>query len=79
MQCAVAACVLQRLHLCRMTILTSQALKILLTVLYGLQVSTYQAASGAGQAAMDELEQQTREVLAGEEVTTNIFPFQARA
>ena len=47
-------------------------------VLYGLQVSTYQAASGAGQAAMDELEQQTREVLAGEEVTTNIFPFQAR-
>ena len=37
-----------------------------------------QAASGAGQAAMDELEQQTREVLAGEPVTTNIFPFQAR-
>ena len=25
---------------------------------------------------MDELEQQTREVLAGEPVTTNIFPFQ---
>eukprot|EP00884_Botryococcus_braunii_P007202 jgi/Botrbrau1/16483/Bobra.0142s0077.1 len=39
-------------------------------------VSTYQAASGAGQAAMDELEQQTREVLAGQEVTKNIFPFQ---
>jgi len=39
-------------------------------------VSTYQAASGAGQAAMEELEQQTREVLAGEPVTTNIFPFQ---
>lgn len=28
-------------------------------------VSTYQAASGAGQAAMEELEQQTREVLEG--------------
>jgi hypothetical protein len=26
---------------------------------------------------MDELEQQTREVLTGETVTTNIFPFQA--
>ncbi len=25
---------------------------------------------------MDELEQQTREVLAGQEVTKNIFPFQ---
>lgn len=37
-----------------------------------------QAASGAGQAAMDELEQQTREVLAGQPVTTNIFPLQAR-
>ena len=35
-----------------------------------------QAASGAGQAAMDELEQQTREVLAGDPVTKNIFPFQ---
>jgi aspartate-semialdehyde dehydrogenase len=39
-------------------------------------VSTYQAASGAGQAAMDELELQTKEVLAGDEVTMNIFPFQ---
>ena len=29
-------------------------------------VSTYQAASGAGQAAMEELELQTREVLDGE-------------
>ena len=29
-------------------------------------VSTYQAASGAGQAAMEELELQTREVLEGE-------------
>jgi len=39
-------------------------------------VSTYQAASGAGQAAMEELELQTRESLDGKPVTTNIFPFQ---
>lgn len=39
-------------------------------------VSTYQAASGAGQAAMEELELQTRESLEGKPVTTNIFPFQ---
>ena len=39
-------------------------------------VSTYQAASGAGQAAMDELEEQTRQALAGEPVTKNIFPLQ---
>lgn len=35
-----------------------------------------QAASGAGQAAMEELELQTREVLEGKPVTKNIFPFQ---
>ena len=39
-------------------------------------VSTYQAASGAGAAAMAELEQQTRDVLAGVPVTKNIFNFQ---
>lgn len=39
-------------------------------------VSTYQAASGAGAAAMRELEQQTREVLNGEPPTCDIFPFQ---
>jgi len=40
-------------------------------------ISTYQAASGAGQAAMDELELQTSEVLQGKkEITKNIFPFQ---
>jgi aspartate-semialdehyde dehydrogenase len=39
-------------------------------------VSTYQAASGAGAAAMAELEQQTREALQGEVKTRNIFPFQ---
>lgn len=42
-------------------------------------ISTYQAASGAGQAAMDELELQTKEVLEGKEVTKNIFPFQVSA
>ena len=36
-------------------------------------VSTYQAASGAGAAAMNELEVQTKEVLRGEEPTTTIF------
>ncbi len=39
-------------------------------------VSTYQAASGAGAAAMRELEQQTRDVLEGRPPTTEIFPFQ---
>lgn len=39
-------------------------------------VSTYQAASGAGQAAMDELVLQMREFLDGKEVTKNIFPMQ---
>ncbi|GAB4814333.1 hypothetical protein N2152v2_001379 [Parachlorella kessleri] len=39
-------------------------------------VSTYQAASGAGQAAMEELELQTKEVLEGKPVTKKIFPFQ---
>ncbi|XP_042434381.1 aspartate-semialdehyde dehydrogenase-like [Zingiber officinale] len=36
-------------------------------------VSTYQAASGAGAAAMEELVQQTREVLDGKEPTCKIF------
>jgi len=35
-----------------------------------------QAASGAGQAAMDELELQTQEALDGKEITKKIFPFQ---
>lgn len=39
-------------------------------------VSTYQAASGAGAAAMRELEQQTKEALQGEVTTKDIFPFQ---
>ncbi len=39
-------------------------------------VSTYQAASGAGKAAYDELEQQTREVLAGKKPTVEKFSHQ---
>ena len=39
-------------------------------------VSTYQAASGAGAAAMAELETQTRELLAGEPLTMDIFGLQ---
>jgi aspartate-semialdehyde dehydrogenase len=39
-------------------------------------VSTYQAASGAGQQAMLELEKQTREILDGKKPTCNAFPYQ---
>ncbi|AQT70194.1 Aspartate-semialdehyde dehydrogenase [Anaerohalosphaera lusitana] len=39
-------------------------------------VSTYQAASGAGMAAMRELEQQARQVLNGEEVTCDALKYQ---
>ncbi|MEF9841179.1 MAG: aspartate-semialdehyde dehydrogenase [Raoultibacter sp.] len=39
-------------------------------------VSTYQAASGAGAPAMDELYHQTREFLDGEELTINSFAHQ---
>ncbi|KYH32193.1 aspartate-semialdehyde dehydrogenase [Neomoorella mulderi] len=39
-------------------------------------VSTYQAVSGAGQEAIDELRQQSQQVLAGEEVTGKVFPWQ---
>ncbi|MED9996526.1 MAG: aspartate-semialdehyde dehydrogenase, partial [Paludibacteraceae bacterium] len=41
-----------------------------------VHVSTYQAASGAGAAAMAELELQYRQVLAGEAVTVNKFAYQ---
>lgn len=41
-----------------------------------VHVSTYQAASGAGAAAMDELELQYKQVLAGEPVTVNKFAYQ---
>jgi aspartate-semialdehyde dehydrogenase len=39
-------------------------------------VSTYQAASGAGQSAMLELEQQTREIIAGKKPTIKVLPYQ---
>jgi len=39
-------------------------------------ISTYQAASGAGMAAMRELENQTREILDGKEPTCEAFPYQ---
>ena len=41
-----------------------------------VHVSSYQAASGAGQAAMDELCEQYRQALAGESVTVEKFPYQ---
>lgn len=41
-----------------------------------VRVSTYQAASGAGAAAMAELELQYRQILAGETPTVNKFPYQ---
>ncbi|RVW34544.1 Aspartate-semialdehyde dehydrogenase [Vitis vinifera] len=44
-----------------------------LTVVVRMVVSTYQAASGAGAAAMEELELQTREVLEGKQPTCKIF------
>ena len=41
-----------------------------------VHVASYQAASGAGQAAMDELMEQYRQVLAGDPVTVNKFAYQ---
>ncbi len=39
-------------------------------------VSTYQAVSGAGKAALNELDEQMRAILAGEEPVCSIFPYQ---
>lgn len=41
-----------------------------------VHISSYQAASGAGQAAMDELYEQYRQVLAGDPVTVKKFAYQ---
>ncbi len=41
-----------------------------------VHVATYQAASGAGAAAMDELEQQYKEIVNGEEPTVDKFAYQ---
>lgn len=60
------------------TIMMVVALKALenLSHIKRVHVSSYQAASGAGQAAMDELCQQYREVLAGDPVTVEKFAYQ---
>ena len=60
------------------TIMMIVALKVLndLSPVKNVQVSTYQAASGAGAAAMKELEEQYRQALAGEEVKVNKFAYQ---
>lgn len=44
--------------------------------IHRMVISTYQSASGAGQAAMEELEQQTKDVLEGKDPTQEIFPDQ---
>ncbi|MDR1120302.1 MAG: aspartate-semialdehyde dehydrogenase [Dysgonamonadaceae bacterium] len=41
-----------------------------------IHVATYQAASGAGAAAMDELDNQYRQIIAGEEPTVSKFAYQ---
>lgn len=54
------------------------ALKVIenLTHIKRVHVSTYQAASGAGAAAMDELHEQYRQILANEPVTVDKFAYQ---
>src|SRR6266566_311359 len=39
-------------------------------------VSTYQSASGAGRALIDELEEQTQAIAAGTEPPVNVYPYQ---
>lgn len=39
-------------------------------------VSTYQAVSGAGQEAIDELREQSKQILAGEVINPSVFPWQ---
>ena len=60
------------------TILMVVALKAIeqLSHIKQVHVSTYQAASGAGAAAMDELFTQYKQILAGEEVTVEKFAYQ---
>jgi aspartate-semialdehyde dehydrogenase len=47
-----------------------------ITPIKRVHVATYQAASGAGAAAMDELVEQYRQIGAGEEPTINKFAYQ---
>lgn len=60
------------------TILMVVALKAIeqLSHIRRVHVATYQAASGAGAAAMDELYEQYRQVLAGQSVTVDKFAYQ---
>ncbi|MBQ5574236.1 MAG: aspartate-semialdehyde dehydrogenase [Bacteroidaceae bacterium] len=60
------------------TIMMVVALKVLndISPIKKVQVSTYQAASGAGAAAMAELEEQYRQMLNGEPVTVQKFAHQ---
>lgn len=60
------------------TIIMVVALKPLeaLSHIKRIHVATYQAASGAGAAAIDELKEQYAQALAGEEVVVRKFPYQ---
>jgi aspartate-semialdehyde dehydrogenase len=60
------------------TILMVVALKAIeqLSHIRAIHVATYQAASGAGAAAMDELHEQYRQIIAGEPVTVEKFAYQ---
>lgn len=60
------------------TIQLVAALKVIedITHIKRVHVSSYQAASGAGAAAMDELYEQYKQVLANEPVTVSKFPYQ---
>ena len=60
------------------TIIMVVALKVLedISHIKRIHVSSYQAASGAGAAAMEELKLQSEEYLAGKPVTVEKFPYQ---
>lgn len=60
------------------TIIMVVALKVLENISHirRIHVATYQAASGAGAAAMAELDEQYRQVLAGEEIKVEKFAYQ---
>ena len=60
------------------TIMMVVALKAIeqLTHIKKIHIASYQSASGAGAAAMAELDEQYRQALAGEEVTVKKFPHQ---
>lgn len=60
------------------TIMMVVALKAIenLSHIKRVHIASYQAASGAGQAAMDELYEQYRQVLAGDPVTVEKFAYQ---